>query len=102
MANIVDRNNARITEIKQEILPFKRVVQETNLAFKNIVEKLDIAETERESVSDSLKLLEARYKRGRLPSREVYERLLTQSLRRQAKIDRTIDRLIQSLRGYLI
>jgi len=100
--NIVNKNNAKIQEIEKEIIPFKKIVLETNLDFENIVKKIDLLEAERESVKDSLNLLETRYKRGRLPSKAAYMKLSDNFLRRQKKIDRTMDKTIQQLRGYLL
>jgi len=100
--NILSKNTAKIDEIEQEIVVFKKVVRETNQTFELIVNKLEILEAERISVKDSLNLLETRYKRGRLPSRAAYLKLSDNFLRRRRKIDRTIDKLIQHLRSYLL
>ncbi|MBD3254449.1 MAG: hypothetical protein GF383_05115 [Candidatus Lokiarchaeota archaeon] len=100
--NIIDKNTARIKEIEKEIQPFKETIRETNQTFENIVKKLEVLEAERLSVNDSLNLLEARYKRGRLPSKAAYLKLSDNFLRRQKKIDRSIDKNIQALRSYLL
>jgi hypothetical protein len=63
---------------------------------------LDVLEAERDSVKDSLVLLESRYKRGRLPSRAAYLKLSDDFKKRRKKIDRTIDKLIQQLRSYIL
>ena len=65
--NILAKNAAKIEEIENEIVPFKKLVRETNDTFENILRKLDVLEAEAVSVKDSLNLLETRYKRGRLP-----------------------------------
>ena len=75
---------------------------EINETFENIVKRLDVLEAERISVKDSLTLLESRYKRGRLPSRAAYQKLSDDFKKRRKKIDRTIDKLIQQLRSYLL
>lgn len=100
--NIVNKNTAKIEEIEKEIIPFKKVVMEIDANFENIVKKLELLEAERASVKDSLNLLEARYKRGRLPSKAAYLKLSDNFLRREKKIDRSIDRTIQQLRSYLL
>ena len=100
--NIVNKNTAKIEEIEKEIIPFKKVVMEIDTNFENIVKKLELLEAERASVKDSLNLLEARYKRGRLPSKAAYLKLSDNFLRREKKIDRSIDRTIQQLRSYLL
>lgn len=100
--NILTKNTAKIDEIQKEIIPFKEMLIETSDIFENIVKKLDILEAERISVRDSLTLLESRYKRGRLPSRAAYLKLSDDFKKRRKKIDRTIDKLIQQLRSYLL
>ncbi len=100
--NILNKNNAKIDEIQKEINPFKKSLIESGEVFENIVKRLDILEAERISVKDSLVLLESRYKRGRLPSRAAYLKLSDNFKKRRRKIDRTIDKLIQQLRSYLL
>ncbi|MFW9878719.1 MAG: hypothetical protein ACFFG0_37040, partial [Candidatus Thorarchaeota archaeon] len=100
--NILNKNTLKIEEIQKEMLPFKKVLIETGESFENIVKKLDVLEAERISVKDSLNLLESRYKRGRLPSRAAYLKLSDDFKKRERKIDRTIDKLLQQLRSYLL
>lgn len=100
--NILDKNTSKIDEIQVEINPFKKVLMETSEVFENIVKRLDVLEAERTSVKDSISLLESRYKRGRLPSRAAYIKLSEDFKKRGKKINRTIDKLIQQLRSYLI
>ncbi|MCK4383696.1 MAG: hypothetical protein KAW66_10410, partial [Candidatus Lokiarchaeota archaeon] len=66
--NLLTKNTAKIDQIKEEILPFKKILMETSDTYDNIIKKLDILDAERISVNDSLNLLESRYKRGKLPS----------------------------------
>ncbi|MFX1391580.1 MAG: hypothetical protein ACFE9Z_16065 [Promethearchaeota archaeon] len=100
--NLLTKNTTKIEQIEKELLPFKKVISETNETFENIVKKLDVLEAERISVKDSLILLESRYKRGRLPSRAAYLKLSDDFKKRRRKIDRTIDKLIQQLRSYIL
>jgi hypothetical protein len=100
--NIVTKNSTKIEQIKKEIVPFKEALINTNETFENIVKKLDVLDAERISVKDSLNLLETRYKRGRLPSKAAYQKLSDDFEKRRKKIDRTIDKLIQQLRSYLL
>ena len=100
--NIVNKNTAKVDEIDKELVPFKKIVKEIDANFENIVKKIELLEAERVSVRDSLNLLEARYKRGRLPSKAAYLKLSDNFLRRQRKIDRSIDRTIQQLRSYIL
>lgn len=100
--NIINRNDARIEEIKTEIDPIKEVLVEASETFANIVKRIEVLEAERLTVKDSLNLLEVRYKKGKLPSKTAYEKLLGDFIKRRDKIDRTIDRLIQQLRSYLL
>jgi len=100
--NILTKNSAKIEQIKQEIIPFKQTLTKTNETFENIVKKLDVLDAERVSVNDSLNLLESRYKRGKLPSKAAYQKLSNDFMDRRKKIDRTIDKLVQQLRSYLL
>ena len=100
--NVLNKNTSKIEEIQQEIIPFKKIIIETSEVFENIIKKLDVLEAERISVKDSLSLLESRYKRGRLPSRAAYQKLSDDFKKRRKKIDRTIDKLLQQLRSYIL
>ncbi len=100
--NLLNKNTSKIEEIEKEIIPFKKVLLEASETFETIVKRLDVLEAERISVKDSLALLESRYKRGRLPSRAAYLKLSNDFNKRSKKIDRTIDKLIQQLRSYLL
>jgi len=100
--NLLSKNNAKIEEINEEIKPFREVLTEANPVFNNIISKLEVFEAERISVEDSIKLLETRYRRGKLPSAAAYKKLVDNFSRRSQKIDRSIDKLIQHLRSYLL
>lgn len=100
--NILTKNVSKIDEIQKEITPFKKVLMETSEIFETIIKRLDILEVERISVKDSIALLESRYRRGRLPSRAAYLKLTDDFIKRRKKIDKTIDKLIQQLRSYLL
>lgn len=100
--NIVNKNTTKIEQIKQEIIPFSKRLEEASDIFGNIIKKLDVLDAERVSVDDSINLLDTRYKRGKLPSRAAYQKLSDDFLRRKKKIDRTIDKYIQQLRSYLL
>ncbi|MFX1338334.1 MAG: hypothetical protein ACFFDK_06975 [Promethearchaeota archaeon] len=100
--NILDKNTKKIEEIEKEIIPFSKIVRDTNATFENIISKIEVLEAERLSVNDSLNLLEVRYRRGRLPSRKAYLNLTENFLNRRKRIDRSIDKNIQQLRSYLL
>ena len=100
--NLLTKNTAKIDQIKEEILPFKKTLMEISESYNNIIKKLDVLDAERESVDDSLNLLESRYKRGKLPSKAAYQKLSDDFFNRRKKIDRTIDKYIQQLRSYLL
>jgi hypothetical protein len=100
--SMLSKNSTKIDQIKKEILPFKEILIDANETFENIIKKLDVLDAERISVDDSLNLLETRYKRGRLPSKAAYQKLSDDFEKRRKKIDRTIDKLIQQLRSYLL
>jgi len=100
--NILNKNTAKIEEIESEIIPFKKLIMEANPTFEKLVKRLDELDAERISVKDSLDLLDARYKRGKLPSKAAYMKLLDDFIRRRRKIDRSLDKTIQQLRSYLL
>ena len=100
--NILNKNASKIQEIDKEIIPFKKAIIEISATFENLVKKIDLLEAERESVKDSLNLLETRYKRGRLPSKSAYLKLADNFLRRQKKIDRSIDKTVNQLKTYTL
>ncbi|MFX1493617.1 MAG: hypothetical protein ACFFBZ_04980 [Promethearchaeota archaeon] len=101
-SNLLSKNTTKIEQIKQELLPFKKILMETSETFESIIKKLDVLDAERESVNDSLTLLDNRYKRGKLPSKAAYQKLLEDFMKRRRRIDRTIDKNIQQLRSYLL
>ncbi len=100
--NLLSKNNRKIEEINSEILPFKKVLKESNPDINNIVTSLDNLEAERVSIKDALNLLDSRYRQGKLPSRESYVKLSDEYLKRRKRIDRNIDKNIQQLRSYLL
>jgi hypothetical protein len=100
--NILSKNTSKIDDIQKEIIPFKKALLDTSDTFSNIIKKLDVLEAERMSIKDSLNLLETRYKRGRLPSKAAYMKLSDDFKKRRKKIDRTVDKLLQQLRSYLL
>ncbi len=100
--NIITRNEKRIEEINKDLEPLQEILIETNETFANIIKRLEVLDAERQSIKDSLNLLEIRYKKGKLPSKTAYEKLTRDFIKRRNKVDRTIDRLIQQLRSYLL
>ncbi|MFO8020286.1 MAG: hypothetical protein R6U96_16800 [Promethearchaeia archaeon] len=100
--NLVEKNKDRVEEIDEEIKPFKEKLRETNETFANIVKKLEFLEAESISVKDSLQILRARYRKGRLPSKNAYLKLTDQLKRRRKKIERNMNKLITQLRSYLL
>ena len=100
--NLLTKNTAKIDQIKDEILPFKKLLMETSDTYNNIIKKLDILDAERISVNDGLNFLESRYKRGKVSSKAAYQKLSDDFFNRRKKIDRTIDKYIQQLRSYLL
>jgi len=101
-SNLLSKNTTKIEQIKQELLPFKKALMDTSETFENIIKKIDVLDAERESVNDSLTLLDNRYKKGKLPSKAAYQKLFEDFMKRRRRIDRTIDKNIQQLRSYLL
>jgi len=99
---ITKRNETKIKSIEDEIEPFKETLMETNETFNNIINTIDLLETERQTIEDGLKLLEARYKRGKIPSRSAYASLSNDFIKRLNKVEKSIDKSIQQLRSYTL
>jgi len=99
---LVKKNENKIDAIEEELKPFKETLMETSETFESLVKRLDVLETERQTVLDGLNLLDLRYRKGKLPSRSAYMSLKDDFQKRLKKIDRSIDKTIQQLRGYLI
>ncbi|TFF97976.1 MAG: hypothetical protein EU541_07440 [Promethearchaeota archaeon] len=99
---LVKKNENKIDAIEEELKPFKDTLMQTNETFEGLVKRLEVLETERQTVIDGLNLLDLRYRKGKLPSRTAYMSLKDDFQKRMRKIDRSIDKTIQQLRGYLI
>jgi hypothetical protein len=99
---IKKRNQSKIKSIEQEIKPFKETLKETNEVFENIINTIELLETERNTIEDGLKLLKARYKRGKIPSRSAYASLSNDFNKRLNKVEKSIDKSIQQLRSYIL
>jgi ribophorin I len=92
----------KIKEINEEIRPFKTRLLEAEGKIQNIIQKLDYLEAEKISTKDSIKLLQDRYKKGKLPSKSAYNRLSDDLLKRLTTTQHKIDRYVNELRAYLI
>lgn len=93
---------SKIKDVEFDIRPLKDALLEADARIVKIVERLDYLETERLSLKDSIKLLEQRYRRGKLQSRASYERLREDLNKRIEKIQKTIDRSVSELKGFLV
>jgi hypothetical protein len=99
---ITKRNEAKIKTIEEELEPFRETLMETNETFNNIINTIDVLETERQTIEDGIKLLEARYRRGKIPSRSAYASLSNDFIKRLNKVEKSIDKSIQQLRSYTL
>ncbi|GAB4316375.1 MAG: hypothetical protein Kow0069_18520 [Promethearchaeota archaeon] len=101
-ARRVKEAQSKIKEIDRDLKPLRAKLMEADSRIVKVVERLDFLETERQSVKDSIRMLEQRYRRGGLQSRSSYDRLLEDLTSRVTKIQRNIDRSISELKGYLV
>ncbi len=99
---LLKKNENKINSIEEELEPFKETLIEASETFESLVKRLELLETERQTVRDGLNLLDLRYRKGKLPSRSAYLSLRDDFEKRLKKIDRSIDKTIQNLRGYLL
>ncbi len=98
----VKNYQAKLKEINEESVPFKRILIESGGQVQSIIQKLDFLEAEKISVKDSLRLLSDRYKRGKLPSKAAYQRLSNDMMKQLISSQKKIDRYINELRAYII
>ncbi|MEX2680254.1 MAG: hypothetical protein Q6373_001520 [Candidatus Sigynarchaeota archaeon] len=96
----VDDLTHRIKLLDNQIRPSKRKLVEFGGRFKEIIDELDLLETERQSVQDSLITLERRYKDGQIKSRVAYEQLYDNYASRLRRIQGSIDSGVNELKSY--
>ena len=99
--NELKKYDSRLKSLENELTPLKKILEESTKIFINIFKKLELLEAERFSLKDNINLLENRYKRGKLPSKSAYEKLLGDFLKRREKIRKAIDRQIHELKAYI-
>lgn len=95
-------SNSKIKDIDYEIQPYKDILLDSDKRLVKVVDNLEYLETERSSIRSSIRLLEQRYRRGKLQSRASFERLRDDLQKRIEKINKNIDRAISELKGHLI
>lgn len=94
--------NDKVRELNNDIKPFKEILMTSDSKVQNILQQLDYLEAEKVSVRDSITLLEDRYKRGKLPSKAAYERLLNDLQKRTESIQKKLDMNINEMRAFLV
>ncbi|MHA1898628.1 MAG: hypothetical protein ACTSU2_14650 [Promethearchaeota archaeon] len=93
---------SKIKELNEEIKGFKRTILEKGGRIAELVQRLDVKETELLANEDSIKLHKERYRRGKLPSKRAYSTLLLQMERNSEKIQKEIDKTINEIKSFLI
>ncbi|WP_371803727.1 hypothetical protein [Candidatus Lokiarchaeum ossiferum] len=93
---------SKLKELNEEIAPFKRILLQSNVDVKFIIQKLDYLEAEKMSVKDSINSLQEKYKLGKLPSKAAYEKLSEEMLKRTSSSQKKIDRYINELRAFTV
>jgi len=99
--NELKKYDLKIKSLENELTPLRKILEESTKIFVNIFKKLELLEAERFSLKDNINLLENRYKKGKLPSKSAYEKLLGDFLKRREKVRKAIDRQIHELKAYL-
>ncbi len=99
--NVLKKYELRLKSLENELAPLRKKLEESTKIFENIFKKLELFEAERLSLKDNINLLENRYKRGRLPSKNAFEKLMGDFLKRREKVRKAIDRQINELKAYL-
>jgi hypothetical protein len=91
----------RKKETEEDLKPLAKVITEADERFRKILEKLQFSEAERVSIEDSLKALDARYRRGAIPSRAAFQKLFSDFTKRLEKIQNDVDKLLNELKSYI-
>jgi len=91
----------RKKETEEDLKPLAKVITEADERFRKILEKLQFFEAERVSIEDSLKALDARYRRGAIPSRAAFQKLFSDFTKRLEKIQNDVDKLLNELKSYI-
>ncbi|MCK4280606.1 MAG: hypothetical protein KAX10_00700, partial [Candidatus Lokiarchaeota archaeon] len=99
--NELKKYDSKLKSLENELTPLKKILEESTKIFVNIFKKLELLEAERFSLKDNINLLENRYKKGKLPSKSAYEKLLGDFLKRREKVRKAIDRQIHELKAYI-
>ncbi len=88
-------------ELDGDLKPLSKEIAEADDRFKKSIEKLQFYEAERLSIEDSLKALEARYRRGAIPSRSAFLKLTSDFNKRMEKIQNDIDKILNEFKSYI-
>ncbi|GAH36106.1 unnamed protein product [marine sediment metagenome] len=99
--NELKKYDSKLKSLENELTPLRKILEESTKIFVNIFKKLELLEAERFSLKDNINLLENRYKKGKLPSKSAYEKLLGDFLKRREKVRKAIDRQIHELKAYI-
>ncbi|MCF2141150.1 MAG: hypothetical protein K9W44_13910 [Candidatus Lokiarchaeota archaeon] len=94
--------STKLKKLEEELLPFKKELLESATAVANVIQKLDYLEAEKISLKDSIRNLNNRYRKGKLPSKAAYDKLSRDFEKKLESAQRKIDRNINELRSYLI
>jgi len=99
--SMIQKYETKIKSLDNELPPLRKTLEQSTKIFEDIFKKLELLEAERYSLKDNINLLENRYRRGKLPSKRAYEKLLGDFLKRRGKVRKAIDRQIHELKAYL-
>ncbi|MHA1683134.1 MAG: hypothetical protein ACTSUE_19500 [Promethearchaeota archaeon] len=92
--------NRKLKKMEEEILYSKKKLMEYGGRIKEVIEDLEVLEAERQSVQDSLSMLESRYKAGKIKSRVAFEKLYDKYALRLRKIQSSLDSGVNELKSY--
>jgi hypothetical protein len=87
----------RLDNISRNIADLKRSFRSAGGVYANLIQQLDIAETELVKIESDSRNSEVRHKRGELPL-EAYKKALVDHQRRKEKIETTINGILLRLR----
>nr|MDO8115615.1 hypothetical protein [Candidatus Sigynarchaeota archaeon] len=98
----MDENNKQLRELDADIKKPKSNLVNAGGRFKEIIDDLDVLEAERQSVQDTLMALEFRYKEGKIPSKNAFEKLYSENFSKLKQIKNSIDSGLNELKAYYL
>jgi len=92
--------NARLSTLSKSLTELKEELRRVSSVYADRIRRIEMAETQREMATRDIEQLRERYRRKQL-SKDAYNRLLSESIRRREKAENTIEEVILRFREEL-